>query len=265
LIRYTVDGREYEKWAYDSFEYYTAWRWPKERMLERFTVGEMYPCWHDPEDPSQVVVVRGYSFLTYVFAALFVATAGLTAWGAVRRFAGVAPEPVAESTPAPVRVPTDSGQPSKGGPWVSPSVWVLWSMFIGGAIGSWGYDPETAPEFFDGVLSQFVRFATVGAICVGVQVLLMPIIFRINEGRFDWRRALTGAAQWTLCWTVFGVIAFAGLGIYRYIGAVSGGWEGGVLATVVGGVIGAAFSVCMTYVAARLTMVEHSGSPQRSG
>jgi hypothetical protein len=64
LIRYTVAGREYQPWAYKATRSSSALRWPKERTLESFTVGQAYPCWYDPADPSQVVLVRGYSWLS---------------------------------------------------------------------------------------------------------------------------------------------------------------------------------------------------------
>jgi hypothetical protein len=64
LLRYTVAGREYQTWAYKATRTSSALRWPKERILESFTVGQEYPCWYDPADPSQVVLVRGYSWLS---------------------------------------------------------------------------------------------------------------------------------------------------------------------------------------------------------
>jgi hypothetical protein len=64
LIRYTVAGREYQTWAYDAVNASSALRWPKERVLESFTVGQGYPCWYDPDDPSEVVLVRGYSWFS---------------------------------------------------------------------------------------------------------------------------------------------------------------------------------------------------------
>jgi hypothetical protein len=64
LIRHTVAGREYRAWTYGAGRSSSALRWPKERILESFTVGQEYPCWYDPADPHQVVVARGYSWLS---------------------------------------------------------------------------------------------------------------------------------------------------------------------------------------------------------
>ena len=44
LIRYTAAGREHEVWAYDAVRAWTILRWPKERIVARFTVGQEYPC-----------------------------------------------------------------------------------------------------------------------------------------------------------------------------------------------------------------------------
>ena len=35
-------------------------------MLDRFEVGEEYPCWYDPIDPHRAVLVRGYSGWLYL-------------------------------------------------------------------------------------------------------------------------------------------------------------------------------------------------------
>ena len=65
LIRYSVAGREYQTWAYRAVHSSSALRGPKESVLESFTIGQEYPCWYDPADPSRVLVVRGYSCLSY--------------------------------------------------------------------------------------------------------------------------------------------------------------------------------------------------------
>ena len=85
LIRYAADGRDHEVWAYDAHRIWSAWRWPKERALEQFTVGQEYPCWYDPNDPAEVVVVRGYGWMTWALLTLFVVLVALIGKGALRR------------------------------------------------------------------------------------------------------------------------------------------------------------------------------------
>jgi hypothetical protein len=85
LIRYTVAGRPYETWTYDAVHAFTGLRGPNERVLDDFTVGQQYPCWYDPADPSEVVLVRGYSWMSYGLALAFVALVFLTGTGVLRR------------------------------------------------------------------------------------------------------------------------------------------------------------------------------------
>jgi hypothetical protein len=85
FIRYTVDGKQYELWAYDATGDYTALRRPKERILESFTVGQQYSCWYEPEDPSKVVLVRGYSWVSNApLLVIFVVLAFFTGRGLFR-------------------------------------------------------------------------------------------------------------------------------------------------------------------------------------
>jgi hypothetical protein len=88
LIRYTVSGREYRRWTYDAVRASTAFRWPNERILDRFTVGAAYPCWYDPADPSQVVLVWGYSWWTCGVMLAFVVLLLLTGKGFLSRLRG---------------------------------------------------------------------------------------------------------------------------------------------------------------------------------
>jgi hypothetical protein len=84
LIRYTVEGREYQLWAYKAVLSSSALRWPKERLLESYTVGQEYPCWYDPADPSRVVFVQGYSWFSYGLLLAFGVVAFFTARGFLR-------------------------------------------------------------------------------------------------------------------------------------------------------------------------------------
>src|SRR5262245_7134009 len=85
LIRYTVAGQEREIWSYDAVRASPAWRWPKERILDSFTIGQAYLCWYDPTEPSQVVVVRGYGWWSYGLLGVFAVLVFLTGKGALRR------------------------------------------------------------------------------------------------------------------------------------------------------------------------------------
>lgn len=88
LIRYTVAGREYRVWAYDAVHASTGLRGPNERILKEFTVGQEYPCWYDPADPSEVVLVRGYSWLSYGLLLGLVVSVFVTGRSLFRRISG---------------------------------------------------------------------------------------------------------------------------------------------------------------------------------
>jgi hypothetical protein len=66
-VRYTVAGRVYQRWAYDAGRVYSSDRDSRQAILDRFEVGRKYPCWHDPDAPARVVLVRGYSWSHYFF------------------------------------------------------------------------------------------------------------------------------------------------------------------------------------------------------
>ncbi len=61
-IRYTLDGRDYERWTYDITRAYGSGRDEMQALVDRIEIGREYLCWYDPLDPAQVVLVRGYSW-----------------------------------------------------------------------------------------------------------------------------------------------------------------------------------------------------------
>ncbi len=89
LIRYTVAGRDYQVWTCDvgvlEHQRTTALRWPKERVLDSYSVGQEYPCWYDPADPSQAVLVLGYSCFSYALLLGLVVSLFLIGAGVRRR------------------------------------------------------------------------------------------------------------------------------------------------------------------------------------
>jgi hypothetical protein len=67
LIRYAADGKIHELWTYDAVAVYTGSRRSQQEILDQFAVGQQYRCWYDPDDPGRAVLVRGYSWLMYLF------------------------------------------------------------------------------------------------------------------------------------------------------------------------------------------------------
>jgi hypothetical protein len=78
-IRYEVNDTPYETWTYDISGVYSADREASEKLARHFVVGQRYPCWYDPQDPATAVLVRGYtwvSWLTFLLPLAFVSVGG---------------------------------------------------------------------------------------------------------------------------------------------------------------------------------------------
>ncbi len=79
-VEYTIDDEKwvqwtYDIWAFDSTGGYSAGKEDKHRILERFQIERQYQCWYDPENPSRVVLERGYSWplgLLFILPVAFV-------------------------------------------------------------------------------------------------------------------------------------------------------------------------------------------------
>ncbi len=78
-IEYQVTGRSYEAWTYENPQLFTSDRTSSQAILDQFQIGEEYPCWYDPHDPTQVVLERGYgvfAWLILLVPASFMAIGG---------------------------------------------------------------------------------------------------------------------------------------------------------------------------------------------
>lgn len=70
LIQYQADGVNYEAWTYDVARVDSGSMAEVQGMLDRFRPGSEYPCWYDPKDPDQVVLVRHYSWSAWLMTIL---------------------------------------------------------------------------------------------------------------------------------------------------------------------------------------------------
>lgn len=70
-LRYTVDGRAVHSTGYDTGSSLRrgGGRAQLEKEFREWTLGARVPCWHDPADPSDVVLKRGFGG-AYLFAIL---------------------------------------------------------------------------------------------------------------------------------------------------------------------------------------------------
>jgi hypothetical protein len=115
-IRYVVDGKEYKTWTYDAAKISTNIYAHNQAILDQFKVGGTYPCWYDPEDPTQAVLTRDIGWLTPIFGLIPLVFIGVGIAGLLfgRRLAPEGPAP-GESAPkaASMMKPVDSVAPGQ--------------------------------------------------------------------------------------------------------------------------------------------------------
>ena len=80
-VRYSVDGHNYDaEDVYDVTNLDSTDKAAAEAVLERFDLGQEYPCWYDPIDhAARCVLVRGYSgwlYLTLLIPLSFIIIGG---------------------------------------------------------------------------------------------------------------------------------------------------------------------------------------------
>jgi Protein of unknown function (DUF3592) len=99
LLQYQVDGKSYRTWTYDSPPgrrvHHYGGRADAQVTLDGFTVGQVYRCWYDPDEPGEAVLVRGYRHLWWLlFPWPFVLVGGLgLIWLLLTRTASVRSQP----------------------------------------------------------------------------------------------------------------------------------------------------------------------------
>ncbi len=79
LIRYDVDGTVYHARTYNITRASSTNRAKEEALLAQFSVGQRVPFWYDPRNPDNAVVVRGYSWTSWLL--LFVPLSFVVAGG----------------------------------------------------------------------------------------------------------------------------------------------------------------------------------------
>jgi hypothetical protein len=66
LVRHEVNGQTYQTWTYDAAGVYATSHAAAEAAVGRFEVGQEYPLWYDPRDPSRAAVVLGTSWWAWL-------------------------------------------------------------------------------------------------------------------------------------------------------------------------------------------------------
>jgi hypothetical protein len=71
-IEYCLNGENYRVWTYDiatarnAANSYSSDKEGKQAVLDAFVPLKQYPCWYDPDDPSVVVLERGYGWWVWL-------------------------------------------------------------------------------------------------------------------------------------------------------------------------------------------------------
>lgn len=82
-IEHLSDGVKHRAVTHDITRIHSSNRSDHEAALEQFTVGEEYPCWYNPADPSEAVLVRGYTWWMWLFLFLPAVLLYIGGWGLI--------------------------------------------------------------------------------------------------------------------------------------------------------------------------------------
>ena len=170
-IEFEVAGEKYRPTAYDAARAFSTGREKAQQAIDQFQVGKEYPCWYDPMDPQDVVLVLGYSGGTYLLLLVplsFIAIGGggltytLWHWGtsAERRSAiaqraasiDLLNDPIGQRGDFP-QIPSDTDWKS------SPGTKLAYRLPIGSAPGWQLFAVFATCLIWNGITSVFVVFA----------------------------------------------------------------------------------------------------------
>lgn len=189
-VDYRVDGKTYRTSTYDVHslaDRYTEGLDDKVAVLQQFQVGQAYRCWYDPDDPSQVVLTRGYRWWVWLALATPLSCVMIGGGGLVYRLVRLGTS--AERRAARAR-------PSEAFPNVPSGETITDSP---GTKLAWRLAPSASPRWTLGSLL---------ALCIFFNGLvlwfLVPLVAGYLDGRPDW-------------WTTLFLLPFIPMGVWLVI------------------------------------------------
>lgn len=142
-------------------------------------------------------------------------------------------------------------------------IWVLGSALYGAYLASFGYDPTATSESVDKSPRGLIRLAGFVAVVTAAQALLVPLFYRLNEGKFDRQRVRAGAALWFVQGMLIAAVVLAAVGVYELAGRLTGGWPGDRGDMVFGAALGAALGLVAGFGVSRIGLSERWRAHQR--
>ncbi len=67
----TADGQSYLASGYDGSDTYTSNRAAQQAIVDRYSIGQSYPCWYNPAHPTQAVLIRQLNWVLIVVGGIF--------------------------------------------------------------------------------------------------------------------------------------------------------------------------------------------------
>jgi hypothetical protein len=80
------DGSRYPAQGYDTQGDTFSDRTSQQAIVDQYAVGETYPCWYDPANPTQAVLTLQFNWGYFLIPVLFLFTGGLLLYGALKSY-----------------------------------------------------------------------------------------------------------------------------------------------------------------------------------
>lgn len=77
----TADGRHYHASGYDGSNTSTSGLQSQQAIIDSYAIGQSYPCWYDPANPSQAVLVHHPNWFLFVASAVLLLVGGMLGTG----------------------------------------------------------------------------------------------------------------------------------------------------------------------------------------
>jgi len=84
FIVQTADDQQYQAQGYDTLKVFTQWHSRNQAIVDSYKVGETYPCWYNPKNPTQAVLIKKpYWTLRIMVGGFFINGWILLLWGSL--------------------------------------------------------------------------------------------------------------------------------------------------------------------------------------